>query len=143
MPTSCAKSLSYTDSGLTEELDLVTGRIQSSIDEATVRMSDALRHGQRHYHLDTERGGQQPRLAAVSYPGEQLQGTLTQVTNDARSTLAERTQEIGKQVNMVGQAVATLLETRTAGLRETGETVTREIEMALGARAIELLRAST
>nr|MCU0790749.1 hypothetical protein [Nitratireductor sp.] len=37
------ESLSHTHSGLTDELDQVTGRIQSSIDEATVRMSNALR----------------------------------------------------------------------------------------------------
>ncbi|HSO48053.1 MAG TPA: hypothetical protein VLQ68_08990, partial [Rhizobiaceae bacterium] len=33
------ESLSYTHSGLTDELEQVTGRIQSSIDEATVRMN--------------------------------------------------------------------------------------------------------
>lgn len=130
------ESLSYTHSGLTDELEQVTGRIQSSIDEATVRMSDALR--MRHETITStlsEAGNNLVSLLSAS--GGEIEGTLNSVTDKARIALAEKTQEMGKQVNMIGQAVAKLIETRTAGIRETGETVTREIEMALGARAIE------
>ena len=129
-------SLAFAHTGLTDELDQVTGRVQNSIDEATLRMSDAL--ASRHETITStlqEAGNNLVSLLSAS--GEELQGALSLASGQARNTLIEKAQEMGKQVNLVGQAVATLLETRTASIREAGETVTRQIEVELGARALE------
>ncbi len=130
------ESLSFTHTGLTEELDQVAGRIQYSIDEGTIRMSEALRARHETIHATLEEAGT-TLVSLLSSSGVDLQNAVALATNQAREGLSGKAQELGKQVNMIGQAVASLLDTRTAAIKEAGENVTREIEMTLGARAME------
>lgn len=129
-------SLSFTHTGLTEELDQVAGRIQYSIDEGTIRMSEALRARHETIHATLEEAGHN-LVSLLSSSGADLQNAVASATVQAKDSLSGKAQELGKQVNLIGQAVATLIETRTASIRETSENATREIEMTLGARAKE------
>lgn len=129
-------SIAGSHTGLTEELDAASGRIQSAIDEATRKLAETLVTREEGITARLSEAGEN-LVSLLSSSGTDLTQRIETGTRQIEETLTTSADNLTSRIDMTGSAVANLLETKTVRLQEQGDSLTRQFEDALSIRAAE------
>jgi hypothetical protein len=129
-------SIAGSHQGLTQELDSASGRIQSVIDDATMRLSDKLSEREQVITARLEQAGEN-LVSLLSTSGTDLESMIQSSSMNFGDTIVGKTQQMGEQIRAAGTAVASLIETQSAKMQDQSTQLTQQFEDAIGIRVAE------
>lgn len=120
-------AISSTHSNLTSDIEVVSNKIEETLRNATMTMSDTLE--MRGETITTKLSDTSEGLMALlSNTGESLNAKISAVKDDLELNVSQTTESMANTITTNGKAVARLLETRTAGLQQATSLIDEKLE---------------
>ena len=120
-------AISSTHSNLTADIEVVSGKIEETLRNATMSMSDTLemRGDTVSSKLSETSEG---LINLLANTGDILNAKITAAKEDLEINVNQTTETMTNTITTNGKAVARLLETRTAGLQQATELIDQKLE---------------
>ncbi len=129
-------SISNTHIGLSSELQSAGSRIEDTARHVADKLNEVLDDRAKVLTATLDQSGENIVSSLVA-TADAVSSQIAAGKDDLETNLTTKSSEISQMISMTGEAVATLLDTRTVTLREQGEEITRGLEDSIAIRSSE------
>lgn len=129
-------SISQTHIGLTDELESAGSRVEDTARQAVEKLNETLETRAQNFSATLDQSGES-LVTSLSATADEVSARISAGKTNLESDLTSKSGEISEMISMAGQAVATLLDTRTVTLREQSDEISRQLEDTIALRSSE------